>query len=245
MKRIVLCLFVLTFLTGCGSSKLDDYSISYYLNVTDVFSERIGIGLPKNAYDIADKEIKNLPDDAPYPLEYSLLKRDYYPIFSNKDEVYKKNIKKYKDGVDVSLLYNYPEKYFVYNNLITVCFSSYDLVSGDDYFEIILSGSFSCNNKIENLNIVIDSSHKVLESNGKKTKDGYVWNISKDDFSNVNVHYKISRKYSEMKGDADNSYDDGKRDRTIRNLRIVSFVIMLLVIGFFSVRFYFMRRESY
>lgn len=241
-KKLLLFIVVMLCLTGCGSSKLEEYSVNYKLDISDIFSERIVFALPKNAYDAAD----DLPDidGAPYPLEYSLLKQDQYPIFSNQDELYYKDIKKYNNQIDVTLSYNYPEKYFVYANLITVCFEKYDIVSGDDYFEVKLYGAFSCNNQIEKLNIEVTSPYKVLESNGKKNGDTYSWSIDKKDFSDVDVFYKISRDYKKMSQVAVNTVDKDKRNNTIRNLRIAVLVVMVLVIIGFSVRFYFMKKES-
>ena len=241
-KNLLLFIVVMFFLTGCGSSKLEEYSVNYKLDISDIFSERIVFALPKNAYKVADKftDKKNTT----YPLEYSLLKQDYYPIFSNKKDVYNKDIKKYNNQVDVILSYNYPEKHFVYANLITLCFEKYDIISGDDYFEVKLSGAFLCNNKIKKLNIEVTSPYKVLESNGKKNGNTYSWSIKKKDFSNVDVSYKISRDYKKMSQVSTNIRNRDKRNNTIRNLRIAVIVVMVLVIIGFSIRFYFMKKES-
>ena len=243
MKKNILLLIILTiFLTGCGSSKLEEYSVNYKLNITDYFSESITFGLPKNADKIIQKEQEK--SDNPVSLEYSLLKLDQYPIFSNNDELYNKKIDKYNNGIEVNLNYNYPENYFVYGNYITACFENYDLISADDYFEVKLSGTFSCNNQIEKLNIEVTSDYKVLESNGKKNGNTYSWSIDKKDFENVDISYKIKRDYDEMAKDVINDNSSSKRDVTIRNIRIVVLVIMVLIVGVFMVRFYFMKKDA-
>ena len=240
MKKSLLVLVLIFFLTGCGSSKYVDYSVNYNLDISKVFEEKINFAIPKNAYKIAD-ENKDIPQ-SPYPLEYSLLYREFNPIFSNSKEVYNKKIKKYNDNIVVTLAYNYPEKYFVYSNLITVCFENYDLISGDDYFEVNLSGAFSCSNQIKKLNINISTDYDVLDSNGKKSDSGYSWSFDEDDFSDIDVHFKISRDFDKMLTVADNSFSD-KRSKTIRNLRIAVFVVMIIVIVGFVIRFYFMKKD--
>ncbi len=242
MKKNILLLVILAFfVTGCGSSKMDEYEVDYNLKINDVFYESITVALPKDAYDIAGKDSKK--NENYNSLEYSLLKSDINPIFSNYDELYRKEINKYNNMVEVNLKYNYPEKYYVYNNFITSCFSNYDLISSDDNFEIKLSGAFICGNKIEKLNISVTSNYDVLESNGKKDGKTYTWSIGKKDFEKIDIDYKISRKYSKMAKEAVNGKGNDKRATTIRNLRIVTFVIMIIVIIAFSVRFYFMKKD--
>ena len=243
MKRILFVVLILILLTGCGSSKLEEYSVNYNLKITDVFNEKIVFSLPKNAYSLIEKD-KDVPYSQP-PIEYSLLKEDFYPIFSNQKLKYKKDIKKYNNAVDVTLLYNYPEKYFIYNNLITSCFENYDLISGDNYFEVKLSGSFSCSDQIKKLNVSIDSKYKVIESNGKKNGTVYSWSIDKKDLSNVSINYKISRDYKKMASEASNSSKGNNRNTVIRNIRIAIIAIMVFVIAGFVIRFYFMRKEEY
>ena len=243
MKKKILLLIVLIFvLTGCGSSKLDEYSVNYRLKITDVFSEKITFLLPKNAYDTVAKEGED--DNNPYSLEYYLLKLDQNPIFSNFDDIYNKDIKKYNNGIEVSLDYNYPENYFVYDNYITACFENYDLISGDDFFEVKLSGSFTCNNQIKKLNIEVSSDYKVLESNGKKNDKTYSWSIDDKDFDNVDISYKISRDYDKMSKEANNNKKLSNRNVTIRNIRIAVLVVMLLVVAVFMIRFYFMKKDA-
>lgn len=244
MKRnLLFVVVVVLLLTGCGKSKLEEYSVNYKLDISNVFSENITFALPKNAYDIAN-DLKEDNDDR-YPLEYMVLKGNIYPIYQNTSEVYKLSDKRYNNQVVATLSYNYPEKYYVYSNLITMCFENYDIISGNDYFEVKLSGSFSCNNFIKKLNIEVNSDYEVLESNGKKKGNKYTWSIDEKDFSNVDIQYKIKRDYSKMATVANNAKDVNKRNTTIRNIRIVVLVVMALVIIGFCLRFYFIKKESY
>lgn len=243
MKKVLLISICLLLLTGCGSSKLEEYSVNYDLKITNIFVENITVSLPKNAYSLIEKD-KDV-DDSPVPIEYTLLKEDIYPIFSNQKIKYKKNIKKYNNAVDVTLAYNYPEKYFVYNNLITACFENYDLISGDDSFEVKLSGRYSCGDQIKKLNVNIDSKYKVIESNGKKNGSSYSWSFDSKDFSNISINYKIARDYKKMALEASNSSKGNNRNTVIRNLRIAIIAIMVFVVIGFVIRFYFMRKEEY
>ena len=128
--------------------------------------------------------------------------------------------------------------------MITACFENYDLISGDDYFEVKLSGKFICNNQIKSLNINIDSKYKVIESNGKKNGSVYSWSFDEDNLNNISLNYKISRSYKKMAKEASNS-SKGNRNVVIRNLRIAIIAIMLFVIIGFAIRFYFIRKEEY
>lgn len=94
--------------------------------------------------------------------------------------------------------YTYLEKDFVFSNYITNCFENYKVNSTEDYFELDLDGEFYCLND-STINLTIDSIHKVKESNGTTNNDDvYHWTINKENYQNVDIYYKLTRKYSSM-----------------------------------------------
>lgn len=185
--KALFLLLVIFLLTGCSSNK-DVNTINYDLYVGDSFDENIVVTLPKDAY----KKAKKNQDEDYTSIEYSLLKEDLKPIYSNHTEFYNKVIDKGLKTVDVSLNYSYTEDEFYNSNYIMNCFENYDIVSDEDYFEVVLSGEFYCYNNMKT-NITVDSLYTVLESNGTKNENQYSWVINQDNYKNVDLKYRVSR----------------------------------------------------
>ena len=195
LKSLLLILLSLSILSGCSSNNYEPDTITYNLNISKTFDEKIVFALPKNAYDLA-RENEN-PDITSTSLEYSILKERQEPIFSNHDTYYKKHIKKSSDKVIATLTYNYLEKEFMYAQYITQCFENYEFNSTDDYFEIKLSGQFSCLND-KNIEINITSPYEVEKTNGTKIDNYYTWSITDKDYQDTNIEYKIKRDSKQM-----------------------------------------------
>lgn len=194
MKKLKYSIIILLFcLTGCTKYDYETDTIIYNLYIDKTFKENIIFTLPPNV----ENKIKEEKNYTSTSLEYSLLRENLEPIFSNHDIYYNKKINKSKDKIEVSLDYEYLEKEFDYSQNIMQCFENYDLVSAKDYFEVSLSGEFSCLND-KNIEINVTSNHPVKDSNGTLKDNKYVWYINKQNYQNINIHHKISRKYDDM-----------------------------------------------
>ena len=195
MKKIMICGLLILLITGCRNN-ISSNTVSYNLDITDRYKEKIIIALPKNAYEIAKKYS---PFKGQYiSLEYTLLNEKIYPINTNSTIYYDKKIDKKDNQVNVTLTNDYSEKDFLYESYIYKCFENYNLESAEDSFEISLFGKYYCNNQFDKLVINITNSNYILDSNGTKTKNGYTWTIDKNNFDNVNIHYMFSRDYDSM-----------------------------------------------
>lgn len=235
MKKFIrmFLVLILLFITGCDK---DDYAIGtidYELNIGLNYQEKIVFVLPKNAYDLADKN----KDEDYTSLEYSLLYGENEPIFSNHNERYNKKIDKDLDKVVVTLDYGYAEDDFIYSNYIMNCFEDYNIVSNDDSFEIDLSGEFYClNDRL--LNISVISSYDVIDSNGTNVDNRYVWQINQNNYTDVNIRHKISRDYDSMEETID---DKGNSIWPIVKNVLGILIVVILLIGLY--KFYKRQQE--
>lgn len=194
--KSVFFIFFMLFITGCDDSNYSENVINYNLNIDTSYHEKIFFVLPKDSYDTVEKD-KN-SDNSNLTLEYSLLELDNNPLYHNSDIYYKKKVRKKFNQINVLLDYNYIEDEFLYSNYVMSCFENYDVRSADDYFEINLSGEFYCMYDMDKLNITVTTNHEVEDTNGVMNDDNYSWTITKDNYQNVNVYYKINRDYDSM-----------------------------------------------
>ena len=234
MKKIIMGLFLIFLIVGCGSSTISN-TISYNLDISDSYNERISIALPKNAYEIAKNNSPFVGQSVSY--EYALLYGDIHPITTSSDIVYKKEVKDFDDSINVQLDYNYPEKDFLNETYIYKCFENYDINGTDDYFEISLSGKYFCLSSFDKLVINVTNSNYILESNGVKTKKGYTWTINKNNYNNVDIYYKFSRAYSNMATSVSNDKN--------KNIFKRVFSIITLMVLVIAIIFWFKARKKY
>ena len=194
MNKSKYIIVIIIFLLTCGCNNNEANKIDYNLNIYKSFDEIIDIYLDKNAKKIALNDEKS--DNTSISLEYSMLKNEQYPIFGNNDIVYNKKI----NNNHVELSYNYTEDEFINNNYIMSCFENYEINSDDSSFSIDLSGKFKCydNNDINNINIIVNTSYDIIDTNGEKSNKGYKWNINRDNYQNIDIYLKLSRSYDNM-----------------------------------------------
>lgn len=196
-NKVLILLLIIILLSGCNISK-SDYNvktINYNLEIGNTYNESIDFVLPVNAYDIATTQ----EEDTALNLEFALLKTDdQYPYYYSDNIYYKKKINKYDDRINVSLKYNYTDDEFLYHNYIMSCFENYDFASADDYFEVSLSGEFYCMHDMEQLNIMVSTTHEVEDTNGIEKDNSYNWTIDKDNYQDVSIYYKVKRNYDDM-----------------------------------------------
>ena len=220
MKKNIICLFFLVFLlTGCGEKyDNDENKIIYNLNVGNTFKENIVFTYSNDTY----KTVKSEPKDNDSSDGWLLFEK-INPIDSLNNVFYDKKIIKNKGFVNVVLDYEYLEKEFLRSNFIMRCFENYDLSSYEDYFVINLSGEYLCwdDKKIE---INVSSDYNVSSTNGEKIDNEYIWNITGDNYQNVDIQYVVSRDYNKQ---------DSKHNSDV-NLRNLNYFVML-IIGIFLI----------
>ena len=169
MKKILVMFMILLCLTGCSARY--DLEIEY-----DTFKEDIVI------YGMSSKTLKNFQDNK------------YYAIINgiNNSKAYNQTIKDSK--VNLSYVYNLND--FRQATILKSCFTSYSVISEDNYYILSTSKNLKCasmegKEAIDDLKVVIKNNHKVIETNGKKINDyTYEWNYNKDNFDSQNIYMK-------------------------------------------------------
>ena len=205
MKKIIYMFVFIVLVTGCSNNNIDisyveDNVINYNLNISDVFKENIYFGMSKDYYNDLKKQIKSNKIMDAFSLGYLLATDKLYPLYYNGDSYYQKTIVNNNNNVGVRLKYNYTEDDFLYHNYIMSCFENYEINSDDSSFSIDLSGKFKCydNNDINNINIIVNTSYDIIDTNGEKSNKGYKWNINRDNYQNIDIYLKLSRSYDNM-----------------------------------------------
>lgn len=232
--RFIILVLISFIVTACNKYNYDVDTINYRLDIGKTFKENIVFTFRSDAYDLETD-----PNFTGILIEDSILKDDSYPIFSNYNVKYNKKIKNGSDRIEAVLDYEYTDGEFLYSNYMMNCFENYDINSMKDYFEIHLSGHFSCyqNDKIFNINV--KTNHEILETNGIDNGDYYYWKIDSNNYENVDLYYKISREYESMATVVD-------KNTFIKDIiDILKYVVGIIVIIFILVKLYrFLQKRN-
>ncbi len=229
MKKILLLLICILFITGCSfqesENKID--TINYDLNISNHYVENITFTFPSNAYEIAAASIDQEYDS----LEYILLIDNFSrPIHNNVYSFYGKTIEQFKNAIEVNLNYDYLEKDFVNSNYMNTCFEKHSIKDENTYLEIELSGEFYC---LQDKTMIINVSSTYPEqySNGDYVDGKTTWTIDQDNVKDVNIYYKVIRDKNSMA----KSYGALQQHMDHDTLVLVEFLIIVFVLigGFF------------
>lgn len=177
MKKIkIVVLSLLLFLvTGCSV----EYTLDFNNNQ---LSENIYIDATGS--DMTEEEIKKM-------IELHIYQQ-------NANQLYHINQKNKK--IQLSEKYNV----YTYKNslLLNQCYTAYNFIENEDYYDLTTSEIFSCNPfeymYIDELKIKIKTNHKVLSHNADSVEKGtYIWNITTDNANNKPIQIRFSKEIKE------------------------------------------------
>lgn len=183
MKKILLIMLTMLFLTGC--------TVNYNLEIDgDNLNEVITGNVTKKEYEV--KETDNGEN-----LIYALFNNDQNALF-DEESPYLRTLEDKGKTIDYnfSYLYNYN---FDRSTIINTCFEYHMVDETEDYYYIKLSGKFYCMYS-DKININVTSNNAVLENNAMKV-DGnvYSWVIKKDKDADILLNVSKKMKHSNNK----------------------------------------------
>lgn len=174
MKKIIILFLSLIILTGC--------QIKYELQFEDEnLIENINVELKKNDENKIE-EIKK------------------YKVYSAFDNNYQKLYKvNYNEGINnfnANYQYTYNFDEFRHALYIKSCFDAFSFVTSNDNYILSTSQGFNCMfvdyNKVDNVEVVINSNHEIIESNADEIKNNkLIWNINDDNAESKSIYVKF------------------------------------------------------
>lgn len=176
MKKNILLLTLLIFLTGC--------TVNYNLKFNkDTIEEKISINVENEQEKENTRYFEN---------------KDFYAIIDAKNEAQYKKEKDKNNNYNFS--YEYSLKEFK-NSRFTSCYDAYTLTDDNGIISLNTSKKFKCltydYNNIDKLTISITTEYKVVDNNADEV-DGntYRWNINKNNSDNkpIKFSYNINKK---------------------------------------------------
>lgn len=173
MKKNILILIAVLFLTGCGL----EYEISFDENE---IKEKITATFNSDIYDVA-----NSVDGDSFYIEKELVENDVPALIDNKD-YYNKVIDVKDNKSTVKLKYSYSYDNFENSYLLDRCFENVYVNNTEEYIYVSLGGNFNCFYE-DDIQIKLSTKYKLTNHNANKIKDGYyIWNINMiDDESEI------------------------------------------------------------
>lgn len=183
-KKIFVLVALILLITGCNNK--------YTLTISDKgIEENIDVNIPKAEIPKqTEKEIEfGIELDDPIT---PFINNDQYPLFENRDVVYKKEVVEKDDAINVNLNYFYTPSEYANSNALKKCFDNYGYSYQNGYY-IKASGKFYClySNELE---ISIKVKNKVIRHNADSVENNvYTWHINRDNVDNVDIEIKIEK----------------------------------------------------
>ena len=204
MKK-VLMLISLLLLTGCtvnyelviDKDKIDEHitgTVTKEESITDINETDIGM------YD--------------YLTHY-----EQYALYNKNDAFYNKQLEDKGDYYNYDASYTYMGN-FKDSNIINSCFENHLINETDDFYDIHLSGSFSCL-YVDKINVNIKSNMAVINNNADKVDNNiYSWVI--DESNNVDILLTVSKNIE--------SFTPNKEKSIFTPYRIITFILLIVLI---------------
>ncbi len=210
MKKIILLIVCIVFLTGCTL----DYEINFGRTL---INENISATIDGDIYDIAS----SIDGDGFY-LEKEMVD-GRLPALKEYKDYYTRKIKVENNISYVDMNYKYDYDNYANSYLLGRCFEKTYVKNTDKYLYVSLGGNFKCF-KEDDIRVKVSSIYDVVKHNADIVKDDtYMWDIKMSEDDN-NIEFYISKEISEKK-------EESTLD--IKFIVIVSFIILGIIIFVF------------
>lgn len=178
MKKIVLLVLMVIFLTACDVK----YNIEFK---DDKVYENFTVSVNKNTEKISSKYLKE---------------NDFYVSIDPEMVKYNKKIEERKDIEKFLYSYSYDIDNYINSKALSSCFKAYTVIKENDYYMFTTSKGVKCiksdtSTIIDNLDIVITSNHKLIETNADEVSGyKYIWHVNDKNYKNKFIKLKLYQK---------------------------------------------------
>lgn len=192
MKKTIMLLFIMFFITGC--EKEADYTLEIF---SDTIKETASITLKEDDYDkanylndifsITSEQYDNDKDSGSSII--SEIKKEELNATSEPDDLFQKSIKE----DEITLNFNYNNDNYGISKIFTSCFNKTYYDSTEKYYVIKGYDRFKCLYK-EEVKIAVKTDYKVIDSNADEINGNeYIWYFNEDNYIEHEVYLQVSK----------------------------------------------------
>ena len=183
MKKIIICSLIILILSGC--------TVNYDLEFeNDLIKEKLELDVTENDY--AEYISKIEKDD----VEENMYK--FFEAFEIPNDIkmpnqfHKKESKRGNDNINLKFTYdNYDYESFNSSYILNNCFYDVVVLNEENDYYISAKGPLAC--PLNDANIRIKTDKKVINTNAKYENGYYTWDITEDDYENIELYFHISK----------------------------------------------------
>lgn len=183
MKKIIICSLIILILSGC--------TVNYDLEFeNDLIKEKLELDVTENDY--AEYISKIEKDD----VEENMYK--FFEAFEIPNDIkmpnqfHKKESKRGNDNINLKFTYdNYDYESFNSSYILNNCFYDVVVLNEENDYYISAKGPLAC--PLNDANIRIKTDRKVINTNAKYENGYYTWDITEDDYENIELYFHISK----------------------------------------------------
>lgn len=183
MKKIIICSLIILILSGC--------TVNYDLEFeNDLIKEKLELDVTENDY--AEYISKIEKDD----VEENMYK--FFEAFEIPNDIkmpnqfHKKESKRGNDNINLKFTYdNYDYESFNSSYILNNCFYDVVVLNEENDYYFSAKGPLAC--PLNDANIRIKTDRKVINTNAKYENGYYTWDITEDDYENIELYFHISK----------------------------------------------------
>ena len=183
MKKIIICSLIILILSGC--------TVNYDLEFeNDLIKEKLELDVTENDY---AEYFSNIEKDDVEENMYKFFEAFEIPNdIKMPNQFHKKESKRGNDNINLKFTYdNYDYESFNSSYILNNCFYDVVVLNEENDYYISAKGPLAC--PLNDANIRINTDRKVINTNAKYENGYYTWDITEDDYENIELYFHISK----------------------------------------------------
>jgi len=234
MKKNILLVLVIMFLTGCSGTVNIEFN-------ENTITEKIVVTSSNTA------EYSKIKNWNGFPLT-KYYDQDLENPFSSKREsgvpYYDVATDSQNNRVTVSSTFSISEHQR--SSLVRGCFANYNIFKKDANVTFLTSKGLTCN--FYNFSVILKTPYKVEHNNATKVyanTNTYVWNVTKSQASKANIYIEINTsEYYNGKSEKDEPKESKQKETKEENTKTAIYILIIIVIGLFLTGLYLIKKKK-
>ena len=173
LKKIIL-IITLIICSGCNAK----YKIEFN---DETIKESLNISVPKT---MSIEEYRNSYDNSISAI--------------GQNNFYKFDVKENNGEITIKYNYDFTIKNYNSSYIANNCFQPFKFLEDNETYYILGQGNFKCAyykyEKLNNLDIVVETNHKLIETNADEINDNqYIWHIDETNYNEKEIKLMLSK----------------------------------------------------
>ena len=241
--KLIYCLILSIFLVGCTANynvNITENGVEEYFEFTETDNNKWDVRLFSHT-DITYRTIVTENFAWPTGAFYQKGGNPYEPIKMDGVEYYNQELINNNEALGIKYDYTFKLDDYNQSNAVRSCFKNFSFSNGNKKITIYAKDASNCFNgykRLENININLTSSYKVISHNADKVENGkYIWNVDAKDASDKKIETTLTKDKNYV------SEEESQNNDTYLTI-IIAVGIFIVLIGGTALYLYFKNKNA-